>query len=100
MQLASPGTDELGQAGMAGRVDSHFVKRFGSAILLSIVNGLSSGLGSSGSSTIVIGSSSQASSVIGDALSNDAKIPPTIKVRQGAAIEVFAARDLDFALGN
>ncbi len=99
VQLASPGTDELGQAGMSGKVDSHFVKRFGSAILLSIINGLSSSLGN-GSSTIVIGSSSQASGVIGDALSNDAKIPPTIKVPQGAAIEVFAARDLDFALGN
>ncbi len=99
VQLASPGTDELGQAGMSGRVDSHFVKRFGSAILLSIVNGLSASL-SNGSSTIVIGSSSQATGVIGEALSNDAKIPPTIKVPQGATIEVFAARDLDFALGN
>ena len=99
IQLASPATDDLGQAGMTGRVDSHFVKRFGSAMLLSIVNGLAASVGSS-KSTIVIGSSSEAQGVIGDALSNDAKIPPTIKVPQGAPIQVFAARDLDFSLGN
>lgn len=99
VQLASPATDDLGQAGMTGKVDSHFVKRFGSAVLLSIVNGLSSSL-ARGSSTIVIGSSTDAQGVIGEALSNDAKIPPTIKVPQGALIQVFAARDLDFELGT
>ena len=99
IELASPATDDLGQAGMSGRVDSHFVKRFGSAILLSVVNGLASSLGN-GSNTIVIGSSGGAGNLIGDALSNDSKIPPTIKVPQGAAVEVFAARDLDFGLGT
>ncbi len=100
IELASPATDDLGQAGMAGKVDSHFVKRFGSAILLSVVNGLASSLGNNGSSTIVIGSSGEAGGLISEALSADSKIPPTIKVPQGAAVEVFAARDLDFGLGN
>ncbi|ESQ74121.1 type IV secretion system protein VirB10 [Asticcacaulis sp. AC402] len=99
IQLASPATDDLGQAGMSGKVDSHFAKRFGSAILLSVVNGLSSAAGRNGS-TIVIGSSSGATGVIGEALSNDIKIPPTIKVPQGASIQVFTARDLDFNLGQ
>ena len=101
IQLASPATDDLGQAGMSGKVDSHFVKRFGSAVLLSVVNGLSGLLSSkTTSSTIVIGTSSDAQGVIGEALSNDIKIPPTIKVPQGASIQVFAARDLDFGLGQ
>ena len=101
IQLASPGTDDLGQAGMSGRVDSHFVKRFGSAVLLSVVNGLSGLLSSrTTSSTIVIGTSSDAQGVIGEALSSDIKIPPTIKVPQGASIQVFAARDLDFSQGQ
>ena len=100
IQLASPATDDLGQAGMSGRVDSHFVKRFGSAMLLSVINGLSGALSGNGSSTIVIGSSNDAQGVIGEALATDAKIPPTIKVKQGAPIEVFAARDLDFSLGS
>ncbi|EGF90861.1 protein virB10 [Asticcacaulis biprosthecium C19] len=100
IQLASPATDDLGQAGMSGKVDSHFAKRFGSAMLLSVVNGLSTALSGKSGSTIVIGSSSGATGLISDALSNDMKIPPTIKVPQGAKIQVFAARDLDFNLGQ
>ena len=99
IQLASPATDDLGQAGMTGRVNSHFAKRFGSAMLLSVVNGLTAATGGT-KSTIVIGTSSEAQGVISEALSADAKIPPTIKVPQGAPIQVFAARDLDFSLGQ
>lgn len=96
VQLASPATDDLGQAGATGKVDTHFAKRFGSSILLSVVNGISTIASGKSSSTIVIGTSGDASGVMGEALSNDIKIPPTIKVPQGAPIQVFAARDLDF----
>jgi len=100
VSLASPATDDLGQAGMPGKVDSHFAKRFGSAILLSIVNGLSGALSGGNSSTIVIGTASDAQGAVGEALSSDMKIPPTIKVPQGAPIQVFAARDLDFDVSS
>jgi type IV secretion system protein VirB10 len=100
VQLASPATDDLGQAGATGKVDTHFAKRFGSAMLLSVVNGISGALSGKSSSTIVIGTSGDAAGVMGEALSNDIKIPPTIKVPQGAPIQVFAARDLDFNLGQ
>jgi len=96
VSLGSPVTDDLGQAGMAGRVDSHFVKRFGSAILLSVVNGLSGSLGNQNDNTIVIGSSSQATNVATEALSSDVKISPTVNVAPGSQILIFAARDLDF----
>jgi type IV secretory pathway VirB10-like protein len=96
VQLASPATDDLGQAGATGKVDTHFAKRFGSSVLLSVVNGISTIASGKSSSTIVIGTSGDASGVMGEALSNDIKIPPTIKVPQGAPIQVFAARDLDF----
>ena len=39
VQLGSSGADELGRAGNAGFVDNHYVERFGSAILLSVVGG-------------------------------------------------------------
>jgi type IV secretion system protein VirB10 len=98
IQLSSPAIDELGQAGAAGSVDTHFVKRFGSAMLLSVVNGLAGSLSKNTSNTIVIGGATDAKNVAAEALSSDVKIPPTIKVPQGAPIQVFAARDLDFAL--
>jgi type IV secretion system protein VirB10 len=39
VQLGSNGADELGRAGNAGFVDNHYLKRFGAAIMLSIVGG-------------------------------------------------------------
>ena len=99
VQLASPATDDLGQAGASGNVDNHFVTRFGAAIMLSIVNGLTTGLSSSNNNTIVIGSSTEASSLANSALQASASVPPTIHIPQGTPIEVFVARDLDFALG-
>ncbi|GGZ23963.1 TrbI/VirB10 family protein [Asticcacaulis endophyticus] len=96
IQLADPSTDPLGQAGLTGDVDSHFFKRFGSAMLLSIIGGLSSSLNDSSSNTVVIGTASGANNAATAALESDSKIAPTIKVAQGTPIQVFASRDLDF----
>lgn len=93
VQLGSPATDEIGQAGLEGDVDTHFMKRFGAAMLLSVVTGLST---SNSGTAVIIGSSSGAQSAAADALGADAKIPPTVKVAQGTVIQVFVARDLNF----
>lgn len=92
VQLASPAMDDIGQTGLTGDVDTHFLKRFGAAVMLSVVSGLST---YSSGTAIIIGSSS-AQSAASDALGGDAKIPPTIKIAQGTVIQVFVARDLDF----
>jgi Bacterial conjugation TrbI-like protein len=96
ISLGSPATDTLGRAGLGGKVDSHFLKRFGSAILLSVVQ---SGLGllQRGSNDVVVRTADDAKSVAGIALQRDINIPPTIKVAQGTAIRIFIARDLDFS---
>ncbi len=55
VQLGSNGADDLGRAGNAGFVDSHYLERFGAAIMLSIVGGgaqLLSGAGSYGTGTL------------------------------------------------
>ena len=41
VQLGSPGTDPMGRAGNGGIVDNHYIERFGSSILLSIIGGAS-----------------------------------------------------------
>jgi type IV secretion system protein VirB10 len=53
VQLASIGTDSLGRAGSSGFVDNHYLERYGSAVLLSLVGGVSqfiAGLGQSSQS--------------------------------------------------
>ena len=50
VQLGSIGTDPLGRSGAAGFVDNHYVERFGSAILLSVVGGAAQFLSTLGQS--------------------------------------------------
>ena len=91
--LASPAVDFAGNSGLAGKVDGHFMQRFGSAVLLSVVGGLGA-LGSSGTSVVLSSGGQSAASV---AAQRDTAIPPTIKVPQGQPIRIFTARDLDFS---
>jgi len=88
--LASPSVDFAGNSGLAGKVDGHFMKRFGSAVLLSVVGGLSA----VGSSSVVLSGGQSAASV---AAQRDTQIPPTIKVLPGEPIRIFTAKDLDFS---
>lgn len=39
VEIASPGADRLGRAGLTGEIDTHFWERFGSAIMLSVIGG-------------------------------------------------------------
>ncbi|MEO7738945.1 MAG: TrbI/VirB10 family protein [Novosphingobium sp.] len=92
VNLGSPAVSFGGETGLAGRVDSHFFARFGSAMLLSVIGGLSS-IGS-GAGVIVSGGGQSAAAA---AVGQTGQIGPTIRVRQGEPIRVFTARDLDFS---
>jgi type IV secretion system protein VirB10 len=91
--LASPATDEAGTTGLTGEVQSHFFKRFGSALLLSVV-GAAGAMASGGASMLAAGGGASAASA---ATQQSGNIPPTVRVRQGQPIRVFTARDLDFS---
>ncbi len=97
IELASPATDDLGRGGIGGKVNRHFLQRFGGAILTSVLSGgISAATASlSGGSTVLVGSAGQASSLASQATQSP-DIPPTITTRQGAMVRVFVARDLDF----
>ena len=99
IRIGSPATDTLGRAGLAGAVDRHFVQRFGSAILLSVIGaGLDYAAASAGESgdRVIVGSTSDAYAIAQAALQNNMNIPPTVKVPQGSPVRIFVARDLYF----
>ncbi len=96
--LDSPGTDELGRAGLPGEVERHFWERFGAAMLISVVNGaVQAGVQAanhSGGAVIYAPSTSQ--DVMTEVLRSTVNIAPTVVKHNGDRIQVLVARDLDF----
>lgn len=99
IDVDSPGTDRLGRGGLDGETDTHFFRRFGAAILLTVMSiGLDAAASHNGSgNTFVIASPVQANRVAEIALQKQIDIPATIKVAQGTPLQVFVSRDLDFS---
>ena len=93
--LASPGTDELGRSGLAGRVNRHFWDRFGAAILISVIDVVLQSTLHSGGGTVIY-SPSTSVDVLTDVLKSTVNISPTVVKNQGDRIQVLVARDLDF----
>lgn len=102
IELASPGTGPLGEAGVGGEIDTHFWERFGGAILISVVGDLgefASSLGGkdqSGTSITFENTSKGAESAATEALKSTIDIPPTLSKNQGERVAILVARDLDF----
>lgn len=92
--LDSPSSDPLGRAGIRGRVDTKFFQRFGGAILQSVLDigvGLAVNEASDGVIVALPGSTQNVQ------VTQPQQIQPTLKVRHGASVSVFVARDLDFS---
>lgn len=96
--LDSPGTDELGRSGLAGTVDRHFWERFGSAILITAIDGAVQAAvqPAAGSGGTVIYNPSTSQEVLTEVLKSTLNIAPTVRKSQGDRIQVLVARDVDF----
>ena len=92
--LDSPASDPLGRAGVEGKVDSKFFRRFGGAILQSVLDigvGVATREATDGVIVALPGSTQNVQ------VSEPESIRPTLKVRHGTSVSVFVARDLDFS---
>jgi type IV secretion system protein VirB10 len=103
IELDSPGTDDLGRSGLKGAVNNHFWERFGSAILLSVIQGgLQTGTAlaansGSGGGTFFNNFQSNGGELANTALASSINIPPTLEKNQGDTVAIFVAKDLDFS---
>jgi len=92
VNIASPAVAFDGTTGLEGKVNNHFFRRFGSAMLFSVVGSL--GAIVSGGTSVVLGGAGQSAASI--AAQQDGAISPTIRVQPGEPVRVFTARALDF----
>lgn len=101
VNIGSSGTDELGRSGLNGEVDTHFFERFGSSVLLSMIDsGLQVGTGAlsnENAATVAVNTGGDFSKAAEIALQNSVAIPPTVNIDQGTRINVFVGKDLDFS---
>lgn len=111
IRLNSIGADSLGRSGVTGFVDKKFKERFGAAILLSVVGGVTDFVAGLSGDTLGITSPTaqeavaiareQLSQTFADmanqTLADQLKIPPTVHIDQGTRIFVYVRQDLDFS---
>lgn len=99
VSVASPAADSLGGAGMGGYVDFHWWKRFGNALLFSMVSSAfdfatAKEAENNGDFTV---NNSGMQEIIQEAMRQAGNIPPTLYKNQGEHVSVFVARDIDFS---
>ncbi|MCI4590577.1 TrbI/VirB10 family protein [Sphingobium sp. BYY-5] len=92
--VASPSADQVGRTGLKADVDTHFLERFSGAILQSALD-VGVGLATPRRNTQIIVPIQGSVNGVNQAIQTP-QIPPTLKVKPGASISVFVARDLDF----
>ena len=101
LNLGSPGTGSLGEAGVDGAIDHHFWDRLGNAILLSLLGDLgswASNQGSKGDGNIRFDNTREGGQeVVAKILEHSLDIPPTLYKNQGERVGIMVARDLDFS---
>jgi type IV secretion system protein VirB10 len=103
IDIDSPATGPLGEAGVDGYVDNHWTQRIGGALLLTLVeDGLKIAAAEAATSdvgtSIVLQGQSQTSSKLAEkVLDSTINIPPTIFKNQGEVVGIYVAKDVDFS---
>lgn len=96
VNLDSPAADPLGRAGVEGKVNSHFLERFGGAILQSVLDiGVGVATRSVTDNGLILALPGSTQNLTN--LTQQQQVQPTLRVKQGTSVSVFVARDLDFS---
>ena len=95
-------TGPLGEAGIAGWIDSHFWQRFGNALMLSSVQDVAAAAagaapGKDRNTDYTENSRAAAAKMAKTALENSINIPPTMYLNQGDVISIMTGTDIDFS---
>ena len=102
IQLNSPAADALGGAGMGGYVDFHWWKRFGNALLFSMISDgfqyvINSANSNNNNGDVTYENTEDGmDEIIREAMRQSGNIPPTLIKNQGERVSIFVARDLSF----
>jgi type IV secretion system protein VirB10 len=96
IDVGSPATDALGRGGVDGKVENFFWKRFGTALLFSLVEDAATigaeAVGNNGSNTTRV--PSDAASTV---LQQNGDIKPVLRKNQGEDVGITVAQDFDFS---
>lgn len=95
IDLGSPASDSLGRAGLPGGVDTQFWARFGTALMMSVLEDASSiaGRAVAGEGTYTTQVPSNTAQMV---LQDSMSIKPFLKKNQGDTAAIFVAKDFDF----
>ncbi|MGO1072769.1 TrbI/VirB10 family protein [Lysobacter sp. CA199] len=111
VNMASPGVDNLGGAGVPGQYDAHWGSRIASALLISLIsdafkyaaadNGPESTTVTNGGTVITQPYESNTARAMerlaNQAVDKSVNRPATITVNQGSIVNIYVAKDVDFS---
>lgn len=97
--LAAYGTDRIGRSGLPGRVRNHFLQRFGTAALISVIGAVPTLAAAHYENETASETAENVGTDLGEAVSavmaDFLRIPSTISVDQGAVVMVRVDTDLE-----
>lgn len=101
VELAAYGTDRIGRSGLPGKVRNHFLQRFGTAALISVIGAVPAIAAARYEGDEVASDTAESvgndlGEAVNEVMADYLSIRPTISVNQGAVVMVRVDADIEF----
>lgn len=101
VRLAAYGTDRIGRSGLPGRVRNHFLQRFGTAALISVIGAVPALAAAEYADNQITSDTAESvgndlGEAVNEVMAEYLRIPPMISVDQGAVVMVRVDADIEF----